>query len=137
MQPRSLDTGVQDPAIRERLGLGTGEGYGLEHGEVGPQPDGDAAGRMPESPFTSTELEKGQAFLEKWAAVQGHQPTPDADDIEQAPRLRLMQALLRGCRDPDAEALDAYCGGVRLGYLQRMPRTPAVIQREGALAVAL
>ena len=28
--------------------------------------------------------------------------------------------------DPDAEAMDAFARGGRLGYQQRMPRTPAV-----------
>lgn len=48
----------------------------------------------------------------------------------QAPRLRLLQTLLRCCQDPDAEVLDAYCSGVRMSYLQRMPRTPAIFNEK-------
>ena len=88
------------------------------------------AGKLPESPFTTSELAKGAAYLEKWAKDQGQTPTLATEDIEQAPKLRLLQALLRCCNDPDAEALDAFCGGVRLGYLQRMPRTLAVFKEK-------
>lgn len=38
----------------------------------------------------------------------------------------LLQSFLRACQDPDAEAMDAFAQGVRLGYLNRMPRTPAI-----------
>lgn len=88
------------------------------------------AGKMPDTPFAPGEIEKGKASLVEWAAKQGHHPTPEAGDTEQSPKPRLLQALLRSCQHPDAEALDVQCVGVRLGYLQRMPRTPAVFNKK-------
>ena len=58
-------------------------------------------------------------------------PTPSVKDVQQAPRLRLLQAVLRCCQDPDAEALDAYCWGVRLGFQRRMPHARAFFNETG------
>ena len=79
-----------------------------------------------EAPFTTDQIKKGKQFLETWLAGEGFARTPSAADVQQDPDLRLLQAFLRRCKDPDAEALDAYCHGVRLGYLSRMPRATAV-----------
>ena len=84
------------------------------------------AGKQAESPFAEKEVEKGRAFLTKWLESKGQPCTINKDDVVQAPRLRLLQAFLRYCGDPDAEAMEAFCEGVRLGYRARMPRTPAV-----------
>lgn len=84
------------------------------------------AGKQTEAPFTTDQIKKGRQLLETWLVGEGFARTPSAADVQQDPDLRLLQAFLRRCKDPDAEALDAYCHGVRLGYLSKMPRTPAV-----------
>ena len=84
------------------------------------------AGKLTEDPYTADQRAAGTSYLEDWVKTRGCAPTPTADDIPQGPRIRLLQAFLRVCGDPDAEALDIFAIGVRLGYRQRMPRTPAV-----------
>ena len=84
------------------------------------------AGKLAGCPFTPLEIARGSAFLTAWTTEQGHPPTPSAKDVEQGPKIRLIQALMRACRDPGAETMDCYATGVCLGYNQRMPRTPAV-----------
>ena len=44
--------------------------------------------------------------------------------------MRLLQVFMRACEDPDAEALDAFATGVRIGAGLRMPRTPAVYREK-------
>ena len=84
------------------------------------------SGKQAESPFKEAEVIRGRECLTKWLEAKGFACTHGEADIEQSPRLRLLEAFLRYCKDPDVEALDAYCEGVRLGYKARMPRTPAV-----------
>lgn len=84
------------------------------------------AGKQKTNPFSPEEVSRGKAFLKAWLTEQGHPPAVAAGDIPQGPDPRLLQAFLRRCEDPDAEALDAFCRGVRLGYKAKMPRTPAV-----------
>lgn len=84
------------------------------------------AGKQKANPFSSEEVSRGKAFLKAWLTEQGHPPAAAAGDILQGPDLRLLQAFLRRCEDLDAEALDAFCRGVRLGYKAQMPRTLAV-----------
>ena len=84
------------------------------------------AGKQNGNPFSPDEISRGKEFLKEWLTKQGHPPAAAADDVPQGPDVRLLQAFLRRCEDPDAEALDAFCRGVRLGYRAQMPRTPAV-----------
>ena len=44
--------------------------------------------------------------------------------------MRLLQTFLRAALDPDAEALNAYCRGVEIGFKQRMPRAPAIYKEK-------
>jgi hypothetical protein len=113
---------------------------GLAGGLVGSMfLDGDAweqimmrmmAGKLKEDPFTPTQIEKGRGFLTDWCRARGYNPSLGKKDIKQEPKLRLLQAFLRICQDPDAEAIDCYCEGVRLGHRMRMPRTPAVYEKK-------
>jgi hypothetical protein len=77
-------------------------------------------GRMGPCPFTIDEINRGRDFLIQWVTEGGSPLSPSTKDTTQAPRLRLLQAILRKCGGPDAEAVDAYCWGVRLGYRARM-----------------
>lgn len=83
-------------------------------------------GKLQEDPYTAEHRTTGANYLDAWVRQKGFHPTPTKEDLRQRPRIRLLQAFLRACGDPDAEALDTYATGVRLGYMQRMPRTPAV-----------
>ena len=50
--------------------------------------------------------------------------------MKQVVEVRLLQAFLRVCGDPDWAVLDAYAAGVRLGYKQQLPHTPAVFEKK-------
>ena len=67
------------------------------------------SGKQTEAPFTAEQIKKGRGVLESWLEGEGFARTPRASDVQQEPDLRLLQAFLRRCKDPDAEALDAYC----------------------------
>ena len=84
------------------------------------------AWKLTTDPHSAEQRSAGTDFLEGWVKQRGFPPTPTAEDIPQGPRIRLLQSFLKACDDPDAEALDIFATGVRLGYRQRMPRTPAV-----------
>ena len=87
------------------------------------------AGKMTESPFSDDEKKAAREFMQKWCKEKGFPAVAGPNDVYHAntyPDLRLLQAFLRVCKDPDAPALDAYCEGVRLGHNMQMPRTPAV-----------
>ena len=86
------------------------------------------AGKLKSSPFKPEEVAKGREFLTSWVTEAGFPPTPTKKDIQQGPQIRLLQAFMRACADPDAEAMDCFATGVCLGYNQRMPRTPAVYE---------
>ena len=86
------------------------------------------AGKQPQNPFTPEQINKGSGFLTDWVTRMGHPPSADPQDIPQGPNIRLLQAYLRVCQDPDAEAMDCFATGVELGYGQRMPRTPAIFE---------
>ncbi len=88
------------------------------------------AGRLEKDPFTELQIQKGRVFLENWCKARGFKVQRGSKDVDQAPRLRLLQAFLRACGDPDAEALDIYCEGVRIGHKLKMPRTPAVYPKK-------
>ena len=77
------------------------------------------AGKGEKEPFSAEELGRGVRCLENWAKIKGQKATPSPQDLEQAPKLRLLQALLRACGDPDAEALDAYCWGSAWGITNK------------------
>jgi hypothetical protein len=86
------------------------------------------AGKLKENPFTEIQIQKGKVFLTEWCKSMGVPPAAREGDLKQEPELRLLQAFLKVCGDPDAEAVDLYCKGVRLGHKLRMPRTPAVYE---------
>ncbi len=88
------------------------------------------AGKMLRDPFTEEQIEKGRIFMEGWCKDRGFPSQVGAKDVDQEPRLRLLQAFLRTCGDPDAEALDIYCEGVRIGNKLKMPRTPAIYPKK-------
>lgn len=85
-------------------------------------------GKLKVDPFTPKQRLAGCEFFEAWARERSFHPTPTAADIEQGPKIRLLQAFLRTCGGPNADALDTYATGIRQGYLQRMPRTRFPIQ---------
>ena len=64
------------------------------------------AGKELTSPFTPEQVSKGTEYLPDWVTKMGCPPTPADKDIPQGPQVRLIQAYLRVCGDPDAEALD-------------------------------
>jgi hypothetical protein len=51
---------------------------------------------------------------------------------QQKVEVRLLQRWLKACGDPDHKVMNSYAKGVRLGWKQRMPRTPAVYERQRA-----
>ena len=91
------------------------------------------AGHMETSPFTVDQSKAGNAFMREWCKQQGFPAEVKPGDVHHEHEyidLRLLQAFLRICEDPDAPALDAYCSGVRLGHNMQMPRTPAVYEEK-------
>ena len=65
-------------------------------------------------PFTLEEIRAGKKFLAKWCKEKGHPPVQGPDDAEQKCDIRLLQAFLATCGDPDAPALDAFARGSSL-----------------------
>jgi hypothetical protein len=88
------------------------------------------AGKLEQDPFSEEQMLKGRCFMEAWCKGRGCPVQEGPKDIHQEPKLRLLQAFLRVCGDPDAEALDIYCVGVRLGHKLKMPRTPAIFPKK-------
>jgi hypothetical protein len=88
------------------------------------------AGKLDQDPFPEDQLLKGRDFLETWCKDRGFPVQKGPNDVDQMPRLRLLQAFLRVCGDPDAEAIDIYCEGVRIGHKLKMPRTPAIYPKK-------
>ncbi len=87
-------------------------------------------GKLKEDPGTQTQVGKGRSGLKQWGIDHGQTPASGEKDIKQNPNLRLLQAFLRICLDPDAEAIDCFCEGVRLGHNMKMPRTPAIYEEK-------
>ena len=88
------------------------------------------ASQQEDSPFSEEQATKGNTFLRKWCEGRGYSLTTKTNDKKGGPGLRLLQAFLRAALDPDAEALDAYCRGVEIGFKQRMPRAPAIYKEK-------
>ena len=68
-------------------------------------------GKLAVWPFTQSEIAKGTDFLTAWATKRGFPPSPSPKDVEQGPKIRLMQSFLRACEAPDAEAMDCFATG--------------------------
>ena len=87
-------------------------------------------GKTEAMPFTKEQIEKGKQFIRGWLAQVGCPEKRGKRDRPQDQEIRMLQALLKACADPDAPALDSYAVGVRLGHSMRMPRTPAVFEQK-------
>jgi len=88
------------------------------------------AGHQSVSPFSPEESAAASNYLRQWCREKGYDPAMEKSDIHDVPDLRLLQAFLKACGDPDAPSLDAMCRGVQIGYMQNMPRTPAVYNQK-------
>ena len=87
-------------------------------------------GNLKASPFTESQIEEARRCLMEWAARKGFFAKAGKNDKPQQVRVRELQAFLRACGDPDAEIMDSHAIGVSLGYMMRIPRTPAVFEKK-------
>ena len=87
-------------------------------------------GSVHECPFPEAVVhdlaEYAMALFDGQMACARHRAT----DLEQAVRVRLLQAILREAGDPDANGMDHFGRGIRVGVGCRLPRTPAVFERK-------
>ena len=79
-----------------------------------------AAGRQESSPFPSDLVANLRTVLCTQLQSAGFDPTPRQGDGAQEIHVRLVQALLQACEDPDAAIMDDFAIGVRLGVDYRM-----------------
>ena len=87
-----------------------------------------AAGSIVECPFPEHLLRMCRDLTAKWTKKQGTAPTTVESDVPQEFELRLLQAFLKACGDPDSPALDHDGQGVKIGADCQLPRTPAVFE---------
>ena len=85
-----------------------------------------AAGRQMSSPFPEALVDNLRSTLCAQLKSGGFDPSPRQGDGAQEIQVRLVQALMQACEDPDAAIMDAYATGVRLGVDYRMPRAKGV-----------
>ena len=87
-----------------------------------------ATGKMKEQPFPKKMIEELRSNLRTALNKAGHgDGLPEADDVEQAFEVRLIQALLGAFEDPDAQFCQWWAVGVWLGSMKRkLPRGTAI-----------
>ena len=102
----------------------------------GLKPDGIlaglASGDLREDPFLSDITEGIRGVLSDFLSSAGHEVCPRPDDQPQPVAVRLLGAFLKDAGDPDADVMDTYARGVRIGVGVRLPRTPAIYDRKVA-----
>eukprot|EP00974_Lingulodinium_polyedra_P016291 1578384-Lingulodinium_polyedra.AAC.1 len=86
--------------------------------------------RRAESPFAEEVIMGCRKDLAERLSGWGHCAEPLPCDRAQPLQVRLLQALLREARGPDAEVMEILAAGVPLGVDTELPRTPRVIEEK-------
>jgi hypothetical protein len=91
-----------------------------------------AQGGLTQSPFPEQKIEVLQKRLRKVLGKYGYgEGQAQEGDAKQLTDVRLLQALLKACRDPDHHFVEWWARGVWLGSPERpLPRAPALYDRK-------
>ena len=85
-----------------------------------------SAGKLDASPFDQDDVLGLRSRLQERLVQDGWAPHPKEGDGVQELHIRLIQATLQACGDPDAGIMDWYAEGVPLGVDVRLPRAKGI-----------